>query len=68
MEDKIVARYIKIHGKLFENPLPEFEYNGKVGPWAITVTSGEQAYFLTSQDGQDVEVEIGVELGMLRGI
>jgi hypothetical protein len=68
MDDAIVVKYVKVDGKIFENPLPKFEYNVRTGQWNILIESGKHADFFVSRQEQEVEVEVGMQLGTLRDV
>ena len=68
MDDKVVVKYVKIDGQTFENPVPHFEYATKIGTWSLVVETERYASFFTAREGMDVEVEIGMQLGILRDV
>ena len=68
MDDEIIVNYIKIGGQIFDDPPPKFKYEGKIGRWTICIKSDHPIDFLITRQGCDVQVEIGVQLGTLRGV
>jgi hypothetical protein len=66
MGDTILVKSIKIDGQNFDNPLPSFEYDGKVGVWVITVKAERAADFFATRHGQ--EVEVGMHFGTVRAV
>jgi hypothetical protein len=68
MDDGIIVKYIKIDGQIFDDPPPKFKYEGKIGQWTIWIESGEPIDFLAARQDCDVQIEIGVQLGTLRGV
>jgi hypothetical protein len=68
MDDEIIVKYIKIDGQTIENPLPKFEYEAKTGLWTIIIEAEEYADFLGPKHNQQVEVEIGMQLGTVRDV
>jgi hypothetical protein len=65
MDDQIIVKYVKIDGQSFENPLPKFEYDGKIGTWLIVIGAEKYADVFTARHAQHVEVEVGMQLGIL---
>ena len=65
MDDQIIVRYVKIDGQSFENPMPRFEYDGKTGVWTIIIEAAKYADFFAARHEQEVEVEVGMQLGTL---
>lgn len=65
MEDQIVVKFVKIDGQSFENPMPRFVYDGKIGTWAIVVEAEKYMDFFAARNDQLVKVEVGMQLGTL---
>ncbi len=65
MDDRIIVRYVKIDGQIFEDPIPKFEYDGKTGVWTIVIEAANCADFFVARHEQEVAVEVGMQLGTL---
>jgi hypothetical protein len=68
MDDEIVVKYVKIDGQTIEDPVPKFEYEVKTGRWTIIVEAEAYADILGPKHNQQVEVEIGMQLGTVRDV
>lgn len=66
MNDDIIVKYVKVGGQMIEEPLPKFAYDVKTGLWTIIIEATEYADFFASMHNQEVEVEIGMQLGTVR--
>lgn len=66
MDEQIVVRYVKIGGKLFEEPVPKFGYETKIGVWMLVIEDEAQVEAVAVHDAQQVEVEVGMQFGTLR--
>ena len=67
-DNNIVVKYVKIDGQSFENPVPRFEYATKIGTWRLIVESEPHANFFDVRQNQEVEVEVGMQFGVLRDV
>lgn len=66
MDESIVVRYVKIGGQVFDQPVPKFEYETKIGVWSVLIENEKQVEAVATRHDQLVEVEVGMHFGTLR--
>ena len=66
MGELIVVKYVKIDGQTFAEPVPEFEYETRIGVWRVLIENERQVQAIAERHAQMVDVEVGMQLGRLR--